>query len=597
METKLEEEKKSLKLEKGQLKRALQIFSYIKPYQLAFFAGLFFLILSSLIVMVFPGLAGEMANIADGNPQYEMDLKQIGWFLLILLIIQGVISYVRVRLFVHVSENTMADIRKSLYQKLISLPIVFYEKNRVGDLLSRLTSDVTQLNQLISITLAEFLRQILILLVGISYIIFQYKTLAIYMLATFPIIIVGAMIFGRYIKRRSKKRQDELANTNVVVEETLTNISVVKSFTNERFENNRYGTAMARLVKEGISLGNVRAIFGSFIIVVLFGGIFFILWKGAMLVQSGEMLIGGLVAFIAYTMFIGGAIGSLGNFYSQIVSAIGGTERIMEILDMESEVPMGHLGTDSIPNMKGNIQFNNVHFSYPTRDDIPVLKGIDLDVSAGQKIALVGSSGAGKSTIAQLILRFYSLESGNILVDGKDIFDYDIHDYRNHVGVVPQEVLLFGGTIRENIEYGKPGATEEEIIRAAKQSNSLEFIEGFPDGLETIVGERGIKLSGGQRQRIAIARAILRNPTILILDEATSSLDSESEKVVQDALNNLMQGRTSIIIAHRLSTIREVDCIYVLDDGKIIEKGTHDELSVLENGAYNAFAKLQFENS
>jgi ABC-type multidrug transport system fused ATPase/permease subunit len=312
--------------------------------------------------------------------------------------------------------------------------------------------------------------------------------------------------------------------------------------------------------------------------------------------MTGQMNIGGLVAFIAYTMFIGGAIGSLGNFYAQIVSAIGGTERIMEILNMDSEVTLDERSGETIDNMVGDLQFENVQFSYPTRDDIPVLKGIDIDIKAGQKIALVGSSGAGKSTIAQLILRFYPLKNGKIKIDGKNIFDLDIQDYRKYVGVVPQEVLLFGGTIRENIAYGKPGASENEIIEAAKKSNSWEFISSFPEGLDTVVGERGVKLSGGQRQRVAIARAILRNPSILILDEATSALDSESEKVVQDALDNLMEGRTSVIIAHRLSTIRDVDCIYVLDDGKVIEKGNHNELSAIEDGAYNAFAKLQFEN-
>jgi len=546
--------------------------------------------------MVFPGMAGEMSDIATGNPNYGFNLNQIGLLLIVLLIVQGIISYIRVRLFVYVSENTMADIRKSLYKKLISLPIVFFEKNRVGDLLSRLTSDVTQLNQLISITLAEFLRQILVLIVGISYILIMYPKLSLYMLATFPVIIVGAMFFGRYIKRRSKTRQEELANTNVVVEETLQNISVVKSFTNEKFENNRYSNAMERLVKEGISLGNIRALFSSFIIVVLFGGIFFILWKGANMVMNNEMNIGGLVAFIAYTMFIGGAIGSLGNFYAQIVSAIGGTERIMEILNMDSEVILDKRYGDPINKVVGDLQFENVQFSYPTREDIPVLKGINIDIKAGQKIALVGSSGAGKSTIAQLILRFYPLKNGKIKVDGKNIFDLDIQDYRKFVGVVPQEVLLFGGTIKENIAYGKPGSSDAEIIEAAKKSNSWEFISSFPEGLETIVGERGVKLSGGQRQRVAIARAILRNPSILILDEATSALDSESEKVVQEALDNLMEGRTSVIIAHRLSTIRDVDCIYVLDDGKIIEKGNHNDLSAIEDGAYNAFAKLQFEN-
>ena len=264
-------------------------------------------------------------------------------------------------------------------------------------------------------------------------------------------------------------------------------------------------------------------------------------------------------------------------------------------METESEVKTEQIVLSPEQRFQGDIEYNNVEFAYPTREDIEVLKGINLKIKAGQKVALVGMSGSGKSTIVQLLLQFYKIAAGSIKVDGKDIYDYDLSVFRQNMAIVPQEVLLFGGTIRENILYGKPHATEAEVIKAAKQSNAWDFVSSFPEGLETIVGERGIKLSGGQRQRIAIARAILRDPAILLLDEATSSLDAESEKVVQDALNKLMEGRTSIIIAHRLATIREVDCIYVLDEGKIVEQGTHDELSLVDNGAYSGLAKLQFE--
>lgn len=313
------------------------------------------------------------------------------------------------------------------------------------------------------------------------------------------------------------------------------------------------------------------------------------------MVEAGTMPPGDLVTFITLSAFIGGSIAGLSNLYTQLVRAIGATERIAEILEMDSELNVEDGQSAITEALTGDITYKSVHFQYPSRPDVPVLKGIDLKIEGGKTVALVGSSGSGKSTIVQLLMQFYPIHKGKITVNGSDIYDYNISELRKNIAIVPQEVILFGGTIRENIEYGKPGSSDEDIKEAARQANALEFIQKFPEGLDTIVGDRGIKLSGGQRQRIAIARAILRNPSILLLDEATSSLDAESEKVVQDALNNLMKGRTSIVIAHRLATIREADCIYVLDNGQIVEQGTHDELSNKENGAYNALAKLQFE--
>ncbi len=314
------------------------------------------------------------------------------------------------------------------------------------------------------------------------------------------------------------------------------------------------------------------------------------------MLQEGLISNGDLIAFFSYTVFIGTAIAGLGNFYTELVGAMGATERIRTILGEEGEIEIGG-ESGSVESLKanGNIRFNQVKFQYPTREDVEVLKGLDLELKAGEKIALVGPSGAGKSTIMQLLQRFYKWESGDILLDGKSISEYDLKAYRSQFAIVPQEVILFGGSIRENILYGKPGASEEEIVEAAKKANAWEFIEKFPEGLDTLVGERGIKLSGGQKQRIAIARAILKDPVILLLDEATSALDAESEKLVQDALDVLMEGRTSIIIAHRLATIREVDQIYVMEDGKVVEAGKHDEL--VENaGLYSQLATLQFNS-
>ncbi len=590
---------KKPKLSKESLKKSLRIFKYIKPYLGYFIAAMVFLVAGSLIFMALMGLPGEMANTAIGKPKFNLNLevKDYGWIFLIVLVFQGILSYFRTYFFAIVSEKGMSDLRKDLYEKIITQPVTFFEEKRVGELSSRITADVEQLQSVFSITLAEFIRQLVILISGIIIIFLWMPKLSMIMLLTFPAIVISAMIFGRYIRKLSKERQDELAKTNTIVEETFQSFTIVKSFANEWYESLRYGKAVDNIVTISMKFAKIRGVFFTFIITVLFGGIFFILWQGALMLQRGEMEAGDLFSFIMYTGILGGAIASFGTLYTQIASAIGATERIQEILDTPSELPIQNNDNITDLKLKGHVQYQNVVFAYPTRKDLTILKGINIDIPSGQKIALVGQSGGGKSTIVQLLMKFYDPNSGSILVDNKNVNDYDLTQFRKNIGIVPQEVILFGGTIRENIAYGKPNASEEEINMAAQQSNCLEFIQSFPQGMDTIVGERGIKLSGGQRQRVAIARAILKDPKILILDEATSSLDAESEKLVQDALDKLMQNRTSIIIAHRLSTIRDVDCIYVLENGQIIEQGDHQSLMNNEKGTYAALARLQFENN
>jgi len=586
---------KKVTLSKEKIKKALKIFQYIKPYRIHFIIGLILLSASSLLFMIFPGAAGEMANTATGKGKLSIPVRNFGWIFLVILVIQGVISYFRTTLFAYVSEKGMADLRKSLYNKIMTLDITYFESRRVGELSSRLTADVNQLQEVFSITLAEFIRQLVILIAGLIILGFLAPKLSLLMLLTFPFIVVLAMFFGRYVRNISKERQDELANSNVIVDETLQSFHTVKSFTNENFESKRYAKSIDELVKISMKSARIRGIFFTFIITILFGGIFFILWRGAILVESGDMQVGDLFSFIIYTGLIGGAIASIGSLYTSIASAIGATERILEILETPSEISLSDSNID-YQRFEGNIAFDHISFSYPSRPDVKVLNDISLDIGKGKSIALVGASGVGKSTIIQLLLQYYKPNSGAIYVDEKDITAYNLTGYRKNIALVPQEVLLFGGTIRENLLYGKPNATDEELKEAAIKANAWEFIASFPDQLNTLVGERGVKLSGGQRQRIAIARAILRDPTILLLDEATSSLDAESEKLVQEALQKLMKGRTSIIIAHRLSTIRDVDCIYVLEKGKIVEQGTHSELSAIQNGVYNSLARLQFSN-
>jgi len=585
------------KLNKQGLLKAYRIFRFIRPYRWSFILGMLCLVISSSMFMIFPAAAGEMANTAIGKGKWSLNVSDFGLLFLVILVIQGLLSYFRTIYFARVSEYGIADVRKALYQRLISQDLVFFESQRVGELTSRLTADVEQLQNAFSITLAEFIRQIVVLVLGVFIIAYLAPHLSFIMLLTFPVIVVSSVLFGKYIRTLSKKRQDALANTNIIVEESFQAFSIVKAFTNELYESNRFGKSIEQMVGISMNYARMRGIFFIFIITVLFGGLFFILWRGALLVQSGEMEAGDLFSFIIYTGIIGGAIAGIGNLYSTLAGSIGATERIQDILDRDDEIDIHQNQDDHYIKLEGKVEFKNVHFSYPSRNDVKVLNDIHFKVNKGERIALVGQSGAGKSTIAQLVMRFYNTDQGEILVDGKKVQDYDLWSYRRNIAIVPQDVILFGGTIRENIMYGKPLASETELLDAAEKSNAIEFIQGFPDGFDTVVGERGIKLSGGQKQRIAIARAILRDPSILILDEATSSLDSESEKLVQDALEKLMRNRTSIIIAHRLSTIRDADRIYVLKDGKIAESGNHQELIDIPDGIYKNLVNLQMDTS
>ena len=472
----------------------------------------------------------------------------------------------------------------------------FFSQKRVGELNSRINSDIAQIQDTLTSTIAEFLRQFILIIGGVILLASESLKLTLMMLSVVPLVAVAAVIFGRFIRKYSKKVQDQVAESQVIVEETLQGISNVKAFANEWYEIARYNGKIAEIVKIAIKGGKYRGYFASFIIFCLFGSIVAVVWYGVTLSIQGDMTVGQLITFVLYSTFVGASFGGIAELYAQIQKAVGATERVFELLD---EIPENIKGTNSsLPEkIKGNVSFQNVAFSYPSRKGVQVLKNVSFSANHGQKIAIVGTSGAGKSTISSLLLRFYNIESGSILIDNKDIYDYDLENLRGNMSIVPQDVILFGGSIRENIAYGKPEATEEEIILAAKQANAYNFVNGFPEKFETLVGERGIKLSGGQRQRIAIARALLKNPSILILDEATSSLDSESEKLVQEALETLMKGRTSIIIAHRLSTIRNSDTILVLDNGIISEHGTHKELLEIENGIYRNLSNLQFSNS
>lgn len=582
------------------------LFKYLKPYAFIFSLGLLLLVVSGLLVIVITALLGFLMSptgqsAIPGGAMSQQILKIFNWqgesatsqtlFVLVgLLIIQGVFSFFRVYIFAYVTENAMFQLRKDTFSKLIRMPMQFYNEKRVGDLSSRLTSDITAIQETLTTTLAEFLRQSVIIVVGVGWLVAYSPYLTLVMLGSLPVIIVILVFFGRFIKKLSKETQDKVAEAGVVINESFTSITSVKGFSNEPYESSRFTEKISFVKQFAMKSAVWRGMFGTFIIIFLFGALGLVIGVGAYLQQSGQLSADILPQFIMLTGLVAGSIGGLAAQMGSLQRSFGIIDSVMEILAMDSEeLPVEASAT---PKLKGEIEFRDISFAYPSRPESLILNQVNLTIKPGQQIALVGSSGSGKSTIANLALRFYDITTGEILFDGESAKQKSLRDIRNNMAYVPQEVLLFGGTIYENIRYGNPLATEEEVFDAAKKANAFEFVSNFPEQFQTIVGERGIQLSGGQRQRIAIARAILKNPAILILDEATSALDSENEKLVQQALNELMQNRTSIVIAHRLSTIRQADCIYVIEEGKILEFGTHQEL-LSQNGAYKRMLEIQ----
>ena len=579
------------KITASSLTKATLIFRYAGNHRWKFYVGLFFLLLTGATALAFPKLMGLLIDCVKNKDNSQANT--IALFLIGILFMQSIFSFFRLSLFINFTEHTLANLRLSLYSNLVKLPMSFFSQKRVGELNSRISSDITQIQDTLTSTIAEFLRQFILIIGGVALLATESYKLTLLMLSVVPLVAIAAVIFGRFIRKFSKNVQDQVAESQVIVEETMQGISIVKAFANEWYEIARYDGKIKEVVKLAIKGGKYRGYFASFIIFCLFGAIVAVVWYGVRLSISGEMSVGQLISFVLYSTFVGASFGGIAELYAQIQKAIGATERVFELLD-ETPEKINSVQNAVKNKIKGTVTFKNVAFSYPSRKEIQVLKDVNFTAEFGQKIAIVGPSGTGKSTIASLLLRFYDIDLGEIIIDGKNIYDYDLENLRGNMSIVPQDVILFGGTIKENIAYGKPDATDDEILLAAKQANAFHFIEGFPEKFETLVGERGIKLSGGQRQRIAIARALLKNPSILILDEATSSLDSESEKLVQEALEILMEGRTSIIIAHRLSTIRSADQILVLDNGVISEQGTHQELISLENGKYKNLSNLQF---
>ncbi len=602
------------KITSESLREALRLFAYLLPYRRKFIAALGCLFCSSMLGLAFPYFTGRLIDSAQRSlgsapagsawPLATLNINTIALMLLAVLAVQAISTFCHTYWLAQVGERALADMRRDTYARLIRLPMGFFANRRVGELTSRLAADLSQIQSTLTGSIPQFLRQSILVVGGITLIAFTSGRLTLVMLSSFPILMGVAVAFGRAVRGISREAQDKLADTNVIVEETLQGIASVKAFANEGHETKRYRGGIDAFVAAVLRGARYRGAFGAFVTFALFGAIVLVMWYGARLVEEGALTFGGLTQFLLYTMYVGGAVGQFAELYTQLQQTVGATQRVRELLSEKAEnvdAPVVEVGevlpgrNGNPPRFSGDFAFENVIFAYPSRAEVTVLRNLSLAAISGQRIALVGPSGAGKSTIVSLLLRFYDPDSGRLVISGRDARDYPLHELRKHMAIVPQDVLLFGGSIAENIAYGRPGASQDKIEDAARKANAHLFIAGFPEGYQTVVGERGVKLSGGQRQRVAIARAILRNPAILILDEATSSLDSESESLVQQALEGLMQDRTSVIIAHRLSTVRKADCIYVIKDGETVEAGTHAELVTRPDGVYRNLSQLQFD--
>jgi len=568
---------------------------YLMREKAIFIPSVAALLFTACLSLAFPYFLGQLVGGPADALKQQLDAQlvlersnRIVVTLLCVLAVQALVAFFRVQGFIRSGESALNSLRRDLFSHLVSLPMTYFQEQRAGSLSNRVSADLGVVRDTLLTTVPQMVRQGVILIGGLTFIFIASWKLSLIMLGSVPVVVLAIAFFGRKVRGYSRAAQDALADAGTVIEETVQGVADVKAFTNEGFEQKRYLRALDNFLEVTKRGAKNRAAFLAFVIFCLFGTISFVAWHGARMLATGEITWENFAYFILFSIFVGASLGSLPEIISQFQQTSGAVERLRELLDLEPE----REGGDEEVRLSGSLSFEQVAFRYPSRPDVQVLHDLSFTVEAGQRVALVGPSGAGKSTTFGLILGFNPPESGSIRFDGRNASEVSLRNLRSQIAIVPQEVLLFGGSILENIEYGRPGASLGEIEQAARQANAHDFISELPEGYETLVGPRGTKLSGGQRQRIAIARAILADPRILLLDEATSALDSESERLVNEALESLMKGRTSLVIAHRLSTVRHADRILVFSQGRLVESGTHDEL-VARDGTYRFLVETQ----
>ncbi len=549
------------------------------------------LLISSGLSLTFPQAVRWMVDAITGaEAPFDFDTAAI--VLIVLFLIGSVFGMLRSWLYTLAGERVVARLRTDLYAAIIGQDVAFFDQTRTGELTNRLASDTSVLQNTVTVNISMALRFGVGAIGGIALLAWMSPTLTAVALAVVPVVAVGATLYGRVIRNLSKDVQDALARSTEVAEETIAGVRTVRSFAREPAEVARYGAA----VDDSYRLAAKRALaVGVFQGASGFAGytaIALVVWYGGRMVTEGRMTVGDLTAFLLYTLMVAMSLGALSGLYADFMRAIGASQRVFQLLDHRS--PLEAAGGEVLQEVKGALELDGVSFRYPSRPDIEVLRGVQLSLPPGQVVALVGPSGSGKSTVAALLARLYDPDEGEVRVDGHPLQGLDPRAWREHVGTVAQEPILFAASIADNIRYGRPGASEADVRAAARAANAEAFVDAFPDGFDTLVGERGVRLSGGQKQRIAIARAVLKDPAVLVLDEATSALDSESEHLVQEALDRLMEGRTTLVIAHRLSTVRDADRVVVLDQGAVQEQGTHDEL-LARDGLYRRLVERQFQ--
>ncbi|MDD4973980.1 MAG: ABC transporter transmembrane domain-containing protein [Bacteriovorax sp.] len=567
-----------------------RLFTLIKTEKIFLYWGMFFLILSSGSTLIFPQLTRWLIDFVLTPKKYDLLAPAVAG-IFCAFVIMGFAGSLRYYFFTLSGERMVLHLRRQLYKKILAQDVAFFDANRTGDLMSRLSSDCTTLQNTVSVNVSMGLRNLAQVLGGFSFMFYTSWKLSSLMLLMIPPIALSTVFFGKKIRKLSHDFQGTLAEASIVADETISGIRTVKSFVQEEAEVIRYNSRLEIALDRAKKRVKTIALFMTVAMVVGFGAISFVLWYGGHQVVTGVLSIGDLTQFLLYLMIVAIGVGSLGGLWGDIMAGIGASKRVFDIIELE---PFLNDSGKKITTLAGTIEFKDVSFCYPMRANVEVLKKINFKINTGEMIALVGPSGSGKTTIGSLIPRFYELNSGEILIDNEDYRNFNPYSLREHIGIVSQEPILISSTIKDNIRYSRPNATEQEVRTAARDANALDFIEAFPEGFNTLVGEKGIQLSGGQKQRVAIARALLKSPKILILDEATSNLDTASESLVQEALNRLMKGRTTLVIAHRLSTIKEANKIFVLDKGEIIQTGTHDELILDHLGLYYHLLQRQF---